>query len=405
MADRSVGELIPIKAMSPEALLLVEQDGVAKKMSGQQLENWLLSLQKVHGTIKNWRIDPLPDGLTFNLVLILTDDTEITVPIKNGKSIESIKFKGSAGLVDTYTIHYNAGPDDTFTVKNGAKGDTGAATYTFIRYASEDPSHEPHSFGTIPDAWMGVYVGPRSEAPTLWSDYQWMKIEGRQGDIGTPASVKFQEVAYQVSTSNTVPPDGPWLPAPPNVPQGQYLWSRETIRFNSGEPIIRYSVTYMGRDGLGTVSSFAGYTPDPMGNIDPQEWNLEVNHPVRSWWFSDDPKSPAELFGGTWERMEGRMLIGASSKYTAGSTYGSESVKLNISNIPPLGLDVYFDGNYNNSDIDQWKMFLPRGAWAQQETTGAKKQIGSFGSTHGGASEPVQTLGPVYATYIWRRIA
>ena len=31
--------------------------------------------------------------------------------------------------------------------------------------------------------------------------------------------------------------------------------------------------------------------------------NTRINHPVGSWWFSDDPTSPARLFGGTWERM------------------------------------------------------------------------------------------------------
>ena len=40
-------------------------------------------------------------------------------------------------------------------------------------------------------------------------------------------------------------------------------------------------------------------------------------------WVSPDPTSPALLFGGTWERIEGRMIIGASDQYPAGSTGGS----------------------------------------------------------------------------------
>lgn len=40
-------------------------------------------------------------------------------------------------------------------------------------------------------------------------------------------------------------------------------------------------------------------------------------------WVSPDPTSPALLFGGTWEHIEGRMIIGASDQYPVGSTGGS----------------------------------------------------------------------------------
>lgn len=411
MADKAIADLIPAENLNPSDSLLVEQFGTAKRLTGQVLINFLVKAADGHGGIKSWEIVSGPGPLDFKLVLTLSQTNQkIEVPMKNGRSLDSIELISTSGTVETgivktYKLSFSDETSQNIQITDGRKGDKGDATYTHVRYASVNPSQPPHSFGAIPDNWLGIYVGPRSAAPTLWSDYQWFQIKGDKGDVGDPATIKSQKIEYQASTSGTLPPSGSWVTTPPIVAKGQYLWSRTTIQFNSGSALISYGVSYMGRDGLGTVSSFAGYTPDPMGNIDPQKWNLEVNHPVRSWWFSDDPKSPAELFGGTWEKMEGRMLIGASSKYTAGSTYGSESVKLNISNIPPLGLDVYFDGNYNNSDIDQWKMFLQRGAWAQQETAGAKKQIGSFGSTHGGASEPVQTLGPVYATYIWRRIA
>lgn len=35
-----------------------------------------------------------------------------------------------------------------------------------------------------------------------------------------------------------------------------------------------------------------------------------------------DDVSPAELFGGIWQKVEGRFLIGASSQYAVGSTGG-----------------------------------------------------------------------------------
>lgn len=53
-----------------------------------------------------------------------------------------------------------------------------------------------------------------------------------------------------------------------------------------------------------------------------QEILLEF-HPVGSIYLSVNNTSPAELFGGTWERIQDRFLLSAGSSYSAGSTGGS----------------------------------------------------------------------------------
>lgn len=40
-------------------------------------------------------------------------------------------------------------------------------------------------------------------------------------------------------------------------------------------------------------------------------------------WASNDPTSPASFIGGTWERVEGEFIMGASSAYPVGTTGGS----------------------------------------------------------------------------------
>lgn len=50
---------------------------------------------------------------------------------------------------------------------------------------------------------------------------------------------------------------------------------------------------------------------------------VERDHPVGSLYISENATSPAELYGGTWERIEGRFIMGASDTYPAGSTGGS----------------------------------------------------------------------------------
>ena len=51
------------------------------------------------------------------------------------------------------------------------------------------------------------------------------------------------------------------------VSQGKYLWTKTEVQFNTGDPIVSYSVARMGMDGSGSVSSVAGVSPDETGNV------------------------------------------------------------------------------------------------------------------------------------------
>ena len=53
----------------------------------------------------------------------------------------------------------------------------------------------------------------------------------------------------------------------PTVAPGRYLWTRQVLRFNTGDPITSYSVSRFGIDGTGAVSSVAGVAPDENGNV------------------------------------------------------------------------------------------------------------------------------------------
>lgn len=46
-------------------------------------------------------------------------------------------------------------------------------------------------------------------------------------------------------------------------------------------------------------------------------------YPVGAIYLSVDSTSPTTLFGGTWQQIQGKFLLAASSTYTAGSTGGS----------------------------------------------------------------------------------
>lgn len=266
MANKPISELIEALAVGEDDLFVLQQARVAKKLSGNTLKNWLLKLADGHGGIHS--IEKVStSGLSDTYRITLADETIFDFVVTNGRSITGISKSGTSGLTDTYTISFNDGTTNTFTVTNGAKGDKGDAWYVHIKYASQKPTESSHSFGDVPDNWIGIYSGTSAIAPGDWKQYQWFEIKGEKGDTGDPALLTSSKVEYQSGTSGTVPPSGVWSESVPTIPQGQYLWTRLTVRFNSGQPIQTYSVGRMGVDGLGSVVSVNTKSPDGSGNV------------------------------------------------------------------------------------------------------------------------------------------
>ncbi len=232
MADKSIAQLNEAEKVYSDNLFVLHQAGETKKLSGNTLKNWLLEIANSLG------------------------------------GISKIEKVGTSGLKDTYRIYYaKDGTTTDFTVTNGDKGDKGDNSYTWIRYTGQKPTESSHSFGTDPDDWMGIYAGKSATAPTDYKDYTWFKIKGEKGDTGDAATVKSRSVTYQVGSSGTTAPSGSWLQAVPPVPQGQFLWTKTDVTFNTGDTITWYSVSRMGIDGTGAVSTVCGVDPDSNGNV------------------------------------------------------------------------------------------------------------------------------------------
>ena len=266
MADKSVGELIAAQSVTPTDLFVLEQNGTAKKLTGQILENWLVSFADGHGGIQSI-VKLSTSGLVDTYRITLADTTTFDFMVTNGKSITGVAKNGTSGLVDTYKISYNDGSSQTYTVTNGAKGDKGDNAYVWIKYASQEPTEASHSIGDIPDAWVGIYSGSSTTAPTDYTQYKWYKVKGEKGDTGAPAALVSSQITYQVGDSGTIIPSGSWSESIPPVPQGKYLWTKEVTQFNTGNPITKYSVSRFGIDGSGSVSTVAGVYPNADGNV------------------------------------------------------------------------------------------------------------------------------------------
>ena len=233
MADKSIGELVAATSVGATDLFVLEQNNTAKKLTGQTLENWLVSFADGHGGIH---------------------------------SLVKTSSSGTNPVIDTYTITYADQTTSTFQVKNGVKGDKGDSQYVHIKYSSAMPTKNSDMYDT-PDNYIGIYSGASSTAPTDYTSYTWFKYKGEKGDIGTPATITSQAVEYQAGTSGTIIPSGTWTTTIPTVPSGSYLWTKTTVSFNSGSPVISYSVARMGIDGSGSVSTVNNVSPDSNGNI------------------------------------------------------------------------------------------------------------------------------------------
>lgn len=264
MADKAISELISAERVTEVDHFVLEQNGVAKSLMGRVLKNWLLELAQGHGGITSIALQST-SGLNKTYRITLADDTFFDMTVADGRGIISVAKTGTSGLVDTYTMKFNAGSDFVFTVKNGEKGDKGDADRLYFKFASQKPTDSSHSMGDVPDEWLGFYAG--TTPPSGWQDYTWVRVRGDKGDKGDAAKLTSHSTTYMVSDSGTIVPSGSWVADVPNVPQGKFLWTRTVLNFNTGNPVTSYSVSRMGLDGSGAVSSVNGKDPDPTGNV------------------------------------------------------------------------------------------------------------------------------------------
>lgn len=229
MADKAVSGLVAAKQITATDLFVLEQNGMAKKLTGQVLFNWLIAAADGHGGIAS--IEKLiTNGLADTYRITLADTTTFDFVVTNGRGVASVEKTSAVGLVDTYTITYNDGTTSTFAVTNGAKGDKGDNANLWIKYASQEPTEDSHSFGDVPDAWIGIANGTMSSAPTDWKAYKWYRIRGEKGEQGDPP---------------------------------QHKWDGTTLIITSASGTS--SADLRGLRGIpGKIQSINGYEPDPM---------------------------------------------------------------------------------------------------------------------------------------------
>nr|DAD86588.1 MAG TPA: tail protein [Siphoviridae sp. ctaqI5] len=74
-------------------------------------------------------------------------------------------------------------------------------------------------------------------------------FKGQTGQNGTSVTVSSTSVTYQVGASGTTKPTGEWKAEVPNVPNGQFLWTKTVVKYSDGKSTEAYSVSYKGTNG------------------------------------------------------------------------------------------------------------------------------------------------------------
>ena len=149
-------------------------------------------------------------------------------------------------------------------------------------------------------------------------------------------------------------------------------------------------------------------------------------YPVGAFWITTSYDSPASLFGGSWEQITDRFLIGAGGRYGRGSTGGKDSVKLAANQIPTLSMQVGLTsaGYVNSNKVIQSFIMNNKIGPLGNEGMESKGCSGDPSDKQPGASDygvgyrasslvryynsnqaSVPTNPPFYACYIWRRTA
>lgn len=124
---------------------------------------------------------------------------------------------------------------------------------------------------------------------------------------------------------------------------------------------------------------------------------LDNVYPVGSIYMNVNSTNPGTLFGGTWEQIQGKFLLGMSSSYPAGSQGGEATHTLTISELPNhthsiIGYSA--SGNdYSGSDADlSFTYNTTKKGWA-----GRTNSVGN--------NQAHNNMPPYLSVYIWKRTA
>ena len=151
-----------------------------------------------------------------------------------------------------------------------------------------------------------------------------------------------------------------------------------------------------------------------------QKAKLEA-HPVGSYYFSDIPSPPSEIFGGTWVQIKDRFILTAGDTYQQGQMGGEASHVLTVAELPSHNHSAstnttgshshtYSDSPHSYSQQDTSKdAIITSLSGSSNSITYTTSSAGNHSHTvtvsNTGSGTAHNNLPPYVVTYCWKRTA
>lgn len=179
---------------------------------------------------------------------------------------------------------------------------------------------------------------------------------------------------------------------------GEQILVVDSLPKESAHNVLRINSAGISFSSSGINGNFtSAWTID--GTLNMQNINVintaQVAYPVGAIYLSVNGTDPATLFGGTWERIGGRFLLGADDTYTAGSTGGEAEHTLTIDEMPKHNHSI---DNYNTA----------AGNTTPYMTVQAQSKVGDGGNVqtlNTGGGKPHNNLPPYLSVYMFKRVS
>lgn len=174
--------------------------------------------------------------ITFTTTATLSTASEATIPV----------------VVDGITVNKKFSFAVAIAGNNGTSVTVSSTSVTYQVGTSGTTAPTGTWQTSVPTVSNGQYLWTKTvvnysdgKSTTAYS----VSYKGTNGNDGTSVTVSSSSVTYQASTSGTTTPTGTWSSTIPNVPNGQFLWTKTVVTYSDGKSTTSYSVSYKGTNG------------------------------------------------------------------------------------------------------------------------------------------------------------
>ena len=244
--------------------------------------------------------EPYIEGQTYTFTMEATKPSTQTFGIYlRAGSLGAGNMKPVEGLTNVWQVtftpnkdHINGGANglNVFQLPSTTKGEVNIKWAKLEKGGTRTPNIDAFKY-------VGFYTGELAEAPSDPTMYKWNKIKGEDG-----VGLESTEIFYVGSTNGQTPPESGWQTTVPNVPQGQYMWTKVVWTYSDDSIKTAYSVGKIGANGANGNDGLPG--KDGVGIDDTLiEYAVNTSGTVRptSGWSTNTPSVPQGQY--LWTRI------------------------------------------------------------------------------------------------------